>query len=765
MGSRRKKRDQESRQDSGTKPSSGRETNLGAAREEKPQTDASTPNAVGKPALALSRRRKWLFRVIAVTVVPLLMLAFLELALRIFGYGYPTRFFIERPGPNEGETVYAENLDFGRRFFPPGLIKYPTTISMPKVKKEGTYRIFILGESAAMGFPDPTASFARILEVMLREAYPETRFEIVNTAMTAINSHVIREIAFECAQHQPDLFIVHVGNNEVVGQFGAAGVIGAYSPNLRVIRTSLWVKQMRVGQLLGSMMGEFSSKDGPKSWDGMAMFRKSRIGADDSRLNDMLNNFGSNLREICSAGTDAGADVLVCTIPVNLRDSAPFASEHSRDLSAERLAEWESIYNEGVSLEEAGKISEAVAKFEMAAGIDDRFADLQFRAARCLARLGKTEPAKQKFKLARDLDALRFRSETRINDAIRDAVQGMPAKAHLVDAERDFEAVSPDGIPGEDLFLEHVHMNFHGNYALAKSIFLTLANVTRSPLRNGDMPQSAPPCEAVCADRLAYTNSSRFTTESQIRSMFFDAPFNEQLDHVERDKRGDARLADLKAKMQPADLETTAAAFENALHRDPDDWMTREKFGAFLASRGDVVRALDQFRHVTRQVPHHYVAHRQQGKILLAVGKYEEAQAAFEAAIKILPDYTTVYYDLANAAAAQGNITEAIAIYEDRVNKELDKAEALSVFANFLISHGKSAEARNRLDEALKINPECATAHIIMGHLLAGEGATQGAIAHYEAAIRYRAGSAPLVSKYLEGLRKEAGNVKSIDRR
>ena len=46
-------------------------------------------------------------------------------------------------------------------------------------------RIFVLGESAAQGIPDPSSSFARIAEVMLRDWYPDRRFEVINTAMTA----------------------------------------------------------------------------------------------------------------------------------------------------------------------------------------------------------------------------------------------------------------------------------------------------------------------------------------------------------------------------------------------------------------------------------------------------------------------------------------------------------------------------------------------------------------------------------------------------
>ncbi len=58
-------------------------------------------------------------------------------------------------------------------------------------KPQGTYRIFVLGESAAMGDPDPAYAFSRYLEVMLRLRYPSMKFEVVNTGSVAINSHVL----------------------------------------------------------------------------------------------------------------------------------------------------------------------------------------------------------------------------------------------------------------------------------------------------------------------------------------------------------------------------------------------------------------------------------------------------------------------------------------------------------------------------------------------------------------------------------------------
>ena len=71
-----------------------------------------------------------------------------------------------------------------------------------------------------------------MLESLLSLRHPGTRFEVVNAAMTAINSHVILPIARDCARADGDIWVLYMGNNEVVGPFGAGTVFGPATPPL-----------------------------------------------------------------------------------------------------------------------------------------------------------------------------------------------------------------------------------------------------------------------------------------------------------------------------------------------------------------------------------------------------------------------------------------------------------------------------------------------------------------------------------------------------
>ena len=125
----------------------------------------------------------WIPRIAAAVLGPVLLLVVIEGLLRLAGVGYSTDLTV--PCTLQGRPAACYNLFFPAPFFPPGMIKTPQAYAIPAEKPQGTYRIFVLGESAAMGDPDPAYAFSRYLEVMLRERYPSMKFEVVNTGSVA----------------------------------------------------------------------------------------------------------------------------------------------------------------------------------------------------------------------------------------------------------------------------------------------------------------------------------------------------------------------------------------------------------------------------------------------------------------------------------------------------------------------------------------------------------------------------------------------------
>ena len=270
-------------------------------------------------------------RLTTMIFVPLLVLGGIEFGLRLGGYGYDTGFF--RPIQINGHKFYVSNEKFSYRFFPPAIARIPLPFRFAAEKATNSYRIFLFGESAAMGDPDPTYGIGRYLEVLLRERYPGIDFQVVCVAMTAIDSGTILPIARECAWHQGDLWLIYMGNNEMVGPFGAETSYGFHAPSLGVIRTILAIKATRIGQLLDEFGRRLRSNSStPKEWGGMEMFANNRLGYDDPARLRAYANFKGNLEDILHVAYQADVPVILSTVAVNLKDCAPFASIHAAGL-------------------------------------------------------------------------------------------------------------------------------------------------------------------------------------------------------------------------------------------------------------------------------------------------------------------------------------------------------------------------------------------------------------------------------------------------
>lgn len=499
---------------------------------------------------------------LSAVLVPLLVLTILETCLRLTGVGYPTTLLT--PCTVQGKPAACYNLFFAAPFFPAGSVQTPRLYSIPPQKLPGTYRIFVLGESAAMGDPDPAYGFSRYLEVMLRERFPAMRFEVVNTGSVAINSHVVLEIAKGLADQQPDLFIIYSGNNEVVGPYGPGTVLSSSGMSIPMIRGNIWVRSTRIGQLV-ARLGAQKTK-----WTGMQMFLDKQVRANSPIMQRVYDNFERNLRDTVDVARAAGAQVIVATTATNLEDCAPFASSHREHLSEKELDHWSQLVQQGSDLERGSAFREALDVYLAAAKIDNEYAELEFRIARCLKQLADAKAAAEHFQRARDLDTLRFRADTRINEINRRIATSKGVA--LVDAEALFSTASRDGIIGSDLVYEHVHMTPWGSYILAQAIYKQVAS--KLP---GGLPPSEAPSEAECERLLALTGYDRSRVAQEMLRRIGEPPFTNQLNHAEQVLRLSMQIASISES--PND---TALQYQWAISHAPEDPMLRYRYGTFL---------------------------------------------------------------------------------------------------------------------------------------------------------------------------------------
>jgi tetratricopeptide (TPR) repeat protein len=666
----------------------------------------------------------------AAVLVPLAFLVFLELVLRLVGFGHSTGFLIA--SSNGGTNTFIQNNKFGWRFFGERKSRTPAPFSITREKLPGTIRIIVFGESAAYGDPQAAFGLPRVLQATLALRHPDLKFEVVNAAMTAINSHVILPIARDCVKARADIWVVYMGNNEVVGPFGAGTVFGAQALALPLVRADLALKSTRLGELGDALRDHMSqSPANQREWGGMLMFLGQQVPKDDARLNRVYSSFEKNLLDIIRAGHDAGAGVVVSTVAVNLKDCAPFASQEPPAASA----------------------------------------NAQFRLGRDLLARGERAGAQAALRRARDLDTLRFRCDSRLNDLIRHCAAGHEAdRILLADAEHQFDLAAPDGVPGWEYFYEHVHLTFAGNCLLAQILagqIETLLPATTSPPRPW-------PSVTECAQRLGWTPRDRQAALGEILSRIVDPPFVNQANHDSQVQFITAQWRQLDA---PDSLQTALRATQSALRDSPDDALLNAKLAALEldagnapAAEADARRAIalvpssdeywaqlgtacahqekfadaaDAFEHAFNLNPADVSQLQNAATALAKLGRDKEAMRDYRRALTITPQFGLAWIGLGQLLEKSGDKDGAQDCFQKGLRNRLHRASDLTTLARFCMGRGWLEAAATNFDDAVKLDPfnyalmtEAGQAHFLWGVQLGKAGQSEAAVGQFREAAR-----------------------------
>jgi tetratricopeptide (TPR) repeat protein len=737
------------------------------------------PAAQSSPAPKRSAR-VWLFRLLAVALVPAVFLGLLEAGLRLVGYGISTSFL--RSERLHDRDVFVPNLRVAERFFGKELARQPRSFLVDQEKPAGTIRIVVFGESAAFGDPDPDFGLSRTMRVLLEGRFAGRRFEVVNAAMTGINSHAILPIARDCLRLNADAWVVYMGNNEVVGPYGAGTVFGPQVPAMPLIRASLALKSTRTGQLLDELKSRLNPPPAQRSeWGGMTMFTENRVAEDDPRMSDVYANFERNLRDILKLAAAHDVPVVLSTVAVNLKDCAPFASVHRAKLGSQELAGWERQFTVGCAAQQAGDWAGALNAFATAASTDDRFAELHYRIGRCLMNLGRGQEAQSQLQKARDLDALRFRCDSRMNQILRDTAQHARGVA-LVDSARILDSASPGAIAGAELFYEHVHLRFEGNYLLARSLAEKVADQLPKDLALSS--KGSWPTSEQCAGRLALADWNRHRADLTILARINDPPFTAQADQPEQLARLSREIQALEPATRPAALKALEPAYLRAIAAAPDDPVTEalhanaledsglateavaagrraadldpfdpshwEALGHYCSDAGLADEAIAALRKCLRLDPSNVSAANGLGQVLVGQKRFAEAADVFEAAIGEKPLFGQAQLGLGHALEGLGRTNEAKAHFEEALRHRILTPGGLGGLARFCYERGRYSEAVTNFLDAIRLDPSDAMLHLDLAQALKELGRTDEMRQHQAAALKLDPTSAD--AQFLVGL-------------
>lgn len=702
-------------------------------------------------------------------LTPFALLMLLEGVLRLVGMGYPVDLLLRsRVGEQQ---VWLQNNRVTWRFFGRDLARQPAPVRLPLPKSKRALRVFVFGESAAYGDPLPEFGLPRLLQALLEPQYPDRRVEVVNAAMTAINSHAILPIAQSCRSAEGDVWVLYLGNNEVIGPFGAGTVFGSQRASSTLIRASLAAKATRTGQALDALVDAAlrNRTTGPE-WGGMRMFLQHEIRQEDPRMQGVYDHFEKNLGDLLQTAAREGIGVVAATVAVNLKDCAPFASRHRPGITAAEQEAWGRAYAQGTAAQAAGDLTTALEHFRLAGNLDPTHAELLFRQAQCHLALGQAGEAAPLFARARDHDLLRFRADSRIQELTRKAASGREQEGIVwVNAAETLARQSSNAICGREFFYEHVHLNFDGNYLLARAIAREITRL-RPPGKPGEGigPRDWLTAED-CARRLGWSDSSRYRAHAAIVKRLGEAPFNRQLGHAEQLQAVVDVLRRLSPAITPPGLRAAEALCMTALSSHEDDWALHQELAAVRQRLGDFAGAAQSWRRVVQIVPtyvdgwqmlgdclaranqfaealvaFHRVLDLDPGQpqarcsvadLLLRQGRTDEAVREYERVIRDKPHWQPAHLDLGKLLEAQGRTAEAEAHYRVALTNRLRTPAALKTLAQVCFERGWMAEAAAQFTEALRLDPLDAVTQANLGFTLSALGRRAEARTAYEQAI------------------------------
>jgi len=696
-----------------------------------PERRSESPESTKRSTHSL--KRKWLFRFLAVFALPLFLLAIVEVSLRIAGAGYDPHFF--KKVEIGGQTYYRGNDDFGRRFFPRSLVRIPEPIKVPAAKGADTYRIFIFGESAAMGEPRSNFGAASFLDVLLSERFPHAKFEIINTSMTAINSHAILPIARETADHQGDLWIIYMGNNEMVGPFGAATVFGVRAPSVWLVRASIALQRLRLVQLVLDLGQKFHKNKDSGSWHGMEMFMHSQVAPADPHKQKVYQNFKSNLEGILDAGKNSGAKIILSTMAVNLKDCPPFGSLSTNSLPESSRGKFVELCRNGAAAEAQGNFPEAQLDYQQAAELLPDAAEPRFQLATSLMHLTNSVAARTHFQSAVDDDTLPFRSDSSINATIRNAAHRFsPDTVTLCDAAEILAKNQPNGIPGEEIFYEHVHFNPNGNYQLARAWAELVEKQLPANLKNDTRPEWM--SQAECEQLVGLTDWNRVSTLDMILRRVSNPPFSGQSGNAQQVARVKREIDNLQQRLTSEAATNAQEVYLRALRRAPENYRLHENYAEFLEATHQLPLAIAERKKVCELVPFYYFPFYSLGVDLKEAGSFAEAREAQLRADALHPGQSDVRLELGIIHARQGEWEAARQDLELARQLNPDDSRTSLFLGEVLWKLNRQNDALDSLREAIRRAPMDWQPHYRLAADFTQLGDLSNAAAEYQEVLR-----------------------------
>jgi len=589
--------------------------------------------------------------------IPFFFFIFVEIGLRGFNYGKNYNVFIELSDNYPGVLFFNPEVPY----------KYFTNISTPpsvipdgftKEKKENCFRVFVMGESSTAGWPYvPNANLSRHLLRRLKLFFPESDIEVINMGMSAVNTYTIRDLIPAVIEQQPDLILFYNGHNEYYGSLGV-GSSQSLTSSRTLINLYITLQDYRIFQLLREFINWTSSLfinsekikgSGQNETLMERMVGESLIPINSPIYNLGIEQFEENMRDILRMTKNAGIPVILGTLISNIKDLEPFVSVHDSDNT------------EAINSFNKGKEELNSSNFDT---------------------------AKKFFYEAKDLDAIRFRAPSRINEIIINL--SWEFGCSVVDFDSIFNTISPQGITGYNLTVDHLHPNVEGYQILGKFFFEKMRELNMLPKSKQKQIESYT-ADSLMKSELPFTELDSAIAQLRINILIGSYPF------VPKGKENE-----LVKNFQPKNLIDTLAI------EVVDRWTTWEKAHYSLA---DYYYAKKEYEKAKREIavliedrPMNTAPYFKLINMLVAAKLYDEAAKYLNKLNSINPGAFT-YKWLGSIELERKNYQQAANLLKKSLDYSQNDAQVWYNLSGALTYLNQLESALNALERCLALDP------------------------------------------------------------
>jgi tetratricopeptide (TPR) repeat protein/lysophospholipase L1-like esterase len=374
----------------------------------------------------------------------------------------------------------------GKKYFQKFEYTAPTNDIFLTDKPENVFRIFVMGSSTVFGFPyERNLMFSRILHKQLEDAYPNKKIEVVNTAITAINSITLLDFTNQILKYKPDAILIYAGHNEFYGAFGI-GSNETMSRNSGLTRMHIALMDLKIYQLIRNIISGVSRKIATNSGEEVHGTLMKRMVANKDILlgseeyNIAMERYKQNMGEILKKAGKKNVPVFFSELVCNINGMEPFNS-----VATDKLEGAAEVFKKALSAEKSGDFDTAL--------------NLYYKA--------------------KDLDCIRFRASEDINRIINELVKEY--NVYRVPMLSVFQDNSPNKLIGNNLMTEHLHPNIDGYFLMAEAFFAEIVKSGVIGVKNEENAYSF----AYRKQNYGYTPLDSITAHHRIQTLKGNWPF------------------------------------------------------------------------------------------------------------------------------------------------------------------------------------------------------------------------------------------------